>query len=99
MFCSFQTGDKGLDVSDLWKSRPSASAVNKNEAVAPVSTFKRWRRGGRSSPSHVQNFGGGKEPPGEGDRSLLKFLALVSERHAVEPHSQYPDRLLRFSQR
>ncbi|XP_023707854.1 inositol-trisphosphate 3-kinase homolog isoform X2 [Cryptotermes secundus] len=70
------TGDKGLDVSDLWKSRPSPSAGNKNEAVAPVSTFKRWRRGGRSSPSHVQNFGGGKEPPGEGDRSLLKFLAL-----------------------
>jgi hypothetical protein len=101
--CSFQTGEKGLDLSDLWRSRPSPSAGSKNDAVAPVSTFKRWRRGGgarngggRSSPSHAQNCGGGKEPPGEGDRSLLKFLALVSDglptgsqRHAVEPEGSF----------
>jgi hypothetical protein len=62
-----QTGD----LSDLWKSRPLPSTGGKNEAVAPGSSFRRWRRGGGArSPSDVA-----KEAPGEVDRSL-KLLAL-----------------------
>jgi len=72
-------------LGDLWRSRPSPSAGKKNDvvptAVAPsaaaISTFKRWRRGGRSSPGHAENCTG-KDPAAEEERSLLKFLALVS---------------------
>ncbi|XP_021941752.1 inositol-trisphosphate 3-kinase homolog isoform X3 [Zootermopsis nevadensis] len=62
------TGDKGFDLSDLWRSRASPSADKKRDAA--VSSFKRWRRGGcRSTPGHT-------EPSAEEDGSLLKFLAL-----------------------
>jgi hypothetical protein len=88
----FQTAEKGLDLSDLWRSRQSSSAAKKNDTVptpmapsaAPGSTFKRWRRsggtrngGGRSSTGHPENCSS-KESAGVEDRSLLKFLALVS---------------------
>jgi hypothetical protein len=88
----FQTAEKGLDLSELWRSRQSSSAAKKNDAVptpvapsaTPGSTFKRWRRscgtrngGGRSSSGHAEN-GSSKECAGVEDRSLLKFLALVS---------------------
>ncbi|XP_069694996.1 inositol-trisphosphate 3-kinase homolog isoform X3 [Periplaneta americana] len=80
-----QTGEKGLDLSDLWRTRPAANSSTKKNDAAPASvapsaaavssTFKRWRRGGggtRSrSPGHAEN-----EPAAEEDRSLLKFLAL-----------------------
>jgi len=81
-----------LDFSELWRSRQSSSAAKKHDAVptpvapsaAPGSTFKRWRRsggtrngGGRSSTGHAENCGS-KESAGVEDRSLLKFLALVS---------------------
>ena len=79
---------------ELWRSRQSSSAAKKNDAVptpvapsaAPGSTFKRWRRsggggtrngGGRSSTGHSENCSS-KESAGVEDRSLLKFLALVS---------------------
>jgi hypothetical protein len=79
-------------LSELWRSRPSSSAIKKNDAVpTPVapsaahgSTFKRWRRSGgtrnggdRSSTGHAENCSG-KESAGVEDRSLLEFLALVS---------------------
>ena len=86
----YQTAEKGLDLNVLWRPRHSASAAKKNDAVAaPVapsrgvtSTFKRWRRSGgdRQSPGHSENCSS-KEPAGEEDRSLLKFLALVSGIH------------------
>lgn len=69
--CSFfQTGEKGFDVSDLWRSRATPSTDKKRDAA--ISSFKRWRRGGgRPSPGHTQ-------PSADDDGSLLKFLALVS---------------------
>lgn len=85
-----KTAEKGLDLSDLWRSRQSSSAVKKNDAVptpvapsaAPASTFKRWRRsggtrsgGGRTSTAPAENCSS-KESAGVEDRSLLKFLAL-----------------------
>jgi hypothetical protein len=89
-----QTAEKGLDFGELWRSRQSTSSSKKNDVdpapaapSAPAgSSFKRWRRsagtrnaGGRTSPGHGENCSS-KEPPGVGDRSLLKFLALVSGR-------------------
>lgn len=85
-----KTAEKGLDLSDLWRSRQSTSAAKKNDAgptpmapsAAAVSTFKRWRRsagtrngGGKPTPGHGENCSS-KEPAGDDDRSLLKFLAL-----------------------
>jgi len=80
-------------LSDLWRSRQTSSAVKKNDAVptpaapssAPASTFKRWRRsagtrsgGGRTSTAAPAENCSSKESAGVEDRSLLKFLALVS---------------------
>jgi hypothetical protein len=66
----FQTGEKGFDLSDLWRSRTSPSTDKKRDAA--LSSFKRWRRGGgRSGTGHAQ-------PSAEENGSLLKFLALVS---------------------
>jgi len=102
-----QTAEKGLDLSELWRSRQSSSAAKKNDAaptpVAPSvpqgSSFKRWRRsygtrngGGRSSTGHAENCNS-KESAGVEDRSLLKFLALVSGRD-IRLEVMYPGTLL-----
>ncbi|PSN50916.1 hypothetical protein C0J52_05368 [Blattella germanica] len=79
------TGDKGLDFSDFWHSHSaSPSTSSKKSDPTPsstVSTFKKWRRGGTSRnsrdrtscPNQTEN-----ESTAVEDRSLLRFLALLS---------------------
>nr|CAD7200873.1 unnamed protein product [Timema douglasi] len=72
------TGEKGLDLSELWRSRTSAHGPT---GLSAPSTFRRWRRGGSARTSapakpavpaqDARGLGGAEE-----DRSLLKFLAL-----------------------
>nr|CAD7258236.1 unnamed protein product [Timema shepardi] len=71
-------GEKGLDLSELWRSRTSAHGPT---GLSAPSTFRRWRRGGSARTSaptktaipaqDARGLGGAEE-----DRSLLKFLAL-----------------------
>ncbi|KAK7790270.1 hypothetical protein R5R35_012636 [Gryllus longicercus] len=48
--CKDQTGEKGLDLGELWRARSDGSAPSAGACVASapaaVSGFKRWRRGG-----------------------------------------------------
>ncbi|KAJ8883438.1 hypothetical protein PR048_015281 [Dryococelus australis] len=65
------TGEKGLDLSELWRSHGRSDAAP--TAHSAVSTFKRWRRGARAAPKSAEQ----PAPAAcDQDRSLLKFLAL-----------------------
>ncbi|XP_063216453.1 inositol-trisphosphate 3-kinase homolog isoform X2 [Bacillus rossius redtenbacheri] len=68
------TGEKGLDLSELWRSHGRGDAAPAHSAVG---TFKRWRRGARAAPKPAAPAASEDAPAAsEQDRSLLKFLAL-----------------------
>lgn len=70
-----QTGEKDVEVSELWKGR-------RQKPESPHSAFRRWRKSAslklsessRSGNSKVNN----KEKSPDEEMSLLKFLAIVS---------------------
>lgn len=77
MFLYLQTNDKDIEVSRVWKSRPSTSPVRSETAHTG---FKRWRRNNALKPPKVAVNGTNALPPEKckEEMSLLKFLALVS---------------------
>nr|CAD7458767.1 unnamed protein product [Timema tahoe] len=88
-----KTGEKGLDLSELWRSRTSAHGPT---GLSAPSTFRRWRRGGSARTSAPAKTAPAQDARGLGgaeeDRSLLKFLALVSP--LVQTPPQYPINIL-----
>lgn len=80
--CLLQTGDKDVEVSEIWKSRRNKPNV---KSESPHSAFRRWRKSAssklsesRSGTNDSKTPVNSKEKDSEEDMSLLKFLAIVS---------------------
>lgn len=77
-----QTGDKDVEVSDIWKSRRNKPNV---KSESPHNAFRRWRKSASSKLSESRSGTNDSKTPvnsrekdPEEDMSLLKFLAIVS---------------------